>query len=163
MRIVGRFFDERRVYVEPIDLAPQVVGLEMPVGFRRDPRIAVTEDSLHGTWVHARHHDCANGLFLDGHVESLTLEELKSKNLWIVGVDERAPQNYDLLDYKMDCAIVLGAEGKGVHELVRKKCDFLVSIPMLGKVPSLNVSVAAGVVLYEIVRQRQNKATADSK
>ena len=92
-----------------------------------------------------------------------TLEELKSKNLWIVGLDERAPQNYDSLDYKMDCAIVLGAEGKGVHELVRKKCDFLISIPMLGKVSSLNVSVAAGVMLYEIVRQRREKATTDSK
>jgi len=92
-----------------------------------------------------------------------TLEELKSKNLWIVGLDERAPQNYDSLDYKMDCAIVLGAEGKGVHELVRKKCDFLISIPMLGKVPSLNVSVAAGVMLYEIVRQRREKATTDSE
>ena len=92
-----------------------------------------------------------------------TLEELKSKNLWIVGLDERAAQNYDSLDYKMDCAIVLGGEGKGLHELVRKKCDFLISIPMLGKVPSLNVSVAAGVVLYEIVRQRQKKETADSK
>src|SRR5437899_7267116 len=92
-----------------------------------------------------------------------SLEELKSKNLWIVGLDERAPQNYDSLDYKMDCAIVLGAEGKGVHELVRKKCDFLISIPMLGKVSSLNVSVAAGVMLYEIVRQRREKATTDSK
>src|SRR6266571_9351438 len=92
-----------------------------------------------------------------------TLEELKSKNLWIVGLDERAPQNYDSLDYKMDCAIVLGAEGKGLHELVRKKCDFLISIPMLGKVPSLNVSVAAGVMLYEIVRQRREKATTDSE
>jgi len=92
-----------------------------------------------------------------------TLEELKSKNLWIVGLDERAPQNYDSLDYKMDCAIVLGAEGKGVHELVRKKCDFLISIPMLGKVSSLNVSVAAGVLLYEIVRQRREKATTDSE
>ena len=94
---------------------------------------------------------------------SRTLEELKSKNLWIVGLDERAPEKYDSLDYKMDCAIVLGAEGKGVHELVRKKCDFLISIPMLGKVSSLNVSVAAGVMLYEIVRQRQKKATTDSK
>jgi len=84
-----------------------------------------------------------------------TLEELKSKNVWTVGLDERGPQSYDSLDYKMDCAIVLGAEGKGLHDLVRKKCDFLVSIPMLGKVPSLNVSVAAGVVLYEIVRQRR--------
>jgi 23S rRNA (guanosine2251-2'-O)-methyltransferase len=87
-----------------------------------------------------------------------TLEELKEKNLWIVGLDERGTQTYDTLDYKMDCAIVLGSEGKGVHDLVAKKCDFLVSIPMLGKVPSLNVSVAAGVVLYEIVRQRRKKA-----
>lgn len=86
-----------------------------------------------------------------------TLEELKEKNLWIVGLDERGTQAYDSLDYNMDCAVVLGAEGKGIHELVRKKCDFLVSIPMLGKVPSLNVSVAAGVVLYEIVRQRRKK------
>jgi len=90
-----------------------------------------------------------------------TLEELKSNNLWIVGLDERGTQTYDSLDYNMDCAIVLGAEGKGVHDLVRKRCDFLVSIPMLGKVPSLNVSVAAGVVLYEIVRQRRKKAASD--
>jgi 23S rRNA (guanosine2251-2'-O)-methyltransferase len=87
-----------------------------------------------------------------------TLEELKAKNLWIVGLDERGTQSYDALDYNMDCAIVLGSEGKGVHDLVAKKCDFLVSIPMLGKVPSLNVSVAAGVMLYEIVRQRRKKA-----
>ena len=87
-----------------------------------------------------------------------TLVELKEKNLWIVGLDERGTQSYDTLDYNMDCAIVLGSEGKGVHDLVAKKCDFLVSIPMLGKVPSLNVSVAAGVMLYEIVRQRRIKA-----
>ncbi len=86
-----------------------------------------------------------------------TLEELKSNNIWVVGLDERGKQNYDQIDYKMDCAIVLGAEGKGLHDLVARKCDFLVSIPMLGKVPSLNVSVAAGVVLYEVVRQRQQK------
>jgi 23S rRNA (guanosine2251-2'-O)-methyltransferase len=61
----------------------------------------------------------------------------------------------------MNCAIVLGAEGKGVHDLVKKKCDFLVSIPMLGKVSSLNVSVAAGVVLYEVVRQRRSKAAKE--
>ena len=55
-------------------------------------------------------------------------------------------------------ALVLGAEGKGLHDLVAKKCDFLVSIPMFGRVPSLNVSVAAGVVLYEVVRQRRKTA-----
>jgi 23S rRNA (guanosine2251-2'-O)-methyltransferase len=86
-----------------------------------------------------------------------TLEELKEQNIWMVGLDERGPKAYDALDYKMDCAIVLGAEGRGLHDLVARKCDFLVSIPMLGKVPSLNVSVAAGVMLYEIVRQRGKK------
>jgi len=86
---------------------------------------------------------------------SRTLEELKAKGLWIAGLDERGTQNYDSVDYKMDCAVVLGAEGKGLHDLVKKKCDFLISIPMLGKVPSLNVSVAAGVVLYEVTRQRR--------
>jgi 23S rRNA (guanosine2251-2'-O)-methyltransferase len=87
------------------------------------------------------------------------IEELKSRNIWTVGLDERAPQTYDRLDYKMDCALILGAEGRGLHEQIRKKCDFLVSIPMLGKVPSLNVSVAAAVVMYELARQRRSPAT----
>jgi len=86
---------------------------------------------------------------------SRTVEELKESNIWTVGLDERAIQTYDALDYNIDCALVLGGEGKGLHDLVKRKCDFLVSIPMLGKVPSLNVSVAAAVVLYEIVRQRR--------
>ena len=89
-----------------------------------------------------------------------TLEELKVKNLWIVGLDERAPQAYDAIDYRMDCALVLGAEGKGMHDLVRRKCDFLVSIPVLGEVPSLNVSVAAAVVMYELVRQRKDSSAS---
>jgi 23S rRNA (guanosine2251-2'-O)-methyltransferase len=91
-----------------------------------------------------------------------TLEDLKTKGLWMVGLDEQGKQNYDELDYKMDCAIVLGTEGKGLHDLVARKCDFLVSIPMLGKVSSLNVSVAAGVVLYEVVRQRRSRSTSPS-
>ncbi len=90
---------------------------------------------------------------------SRALEELKSKELWIVGLDERGPQTYDTVDYKMHCAVVLGAEGKGLHDLVRKHCDFVVSVPMLGKVASLNVSVAAGVVLFEVVRQRRQAAS----
>jgi 23S rRNA (guanosine2251-2'-O)-methyltransferase len=84
-----------------------------------------------------------------------TVEELKERNIWIVGLDERGNKPYDQLDYKMDCALVLGAEGHGLHEQIRKKCDFLVSIPMLGKVPSLNVSVAAAIVMYEVARQRR--------
>jgi 23S rRNA (guanosine2251-2'-O)-methyltransferase len=95
---------------------------------------------------------------------SRTVEELKEKNIWTVGLDERAKQTYDALDYNMDCALVLGGEGKGLHDLVKRKCDFLVSIPMLGKVPSLNVSVAAAVVLYEIVRQRRvGQASSDTE
>ena len=85
---------------------------------------------------------------------SRAIEDLKSKELWVVGLDERGQQTYNQIDYKMHCAVVLGAEGKGLHDLVRRHCDFLVSIPMLGRVQSLNVSVAAGVVLYEVVRQR---------
>jgi 23S rRNA (guanosine2251-2'-O)-methyltransferase len=94
---------------------------------------------------------------------SRTIEELKDNNIWTVGLDERADQTYDAVDYNMDCALVLGGEGKGLHDLVKRKCDFLVSIPMLGKVPSLNVSVAAAVVLYEIVRQRRVKGASNTK
>lgn len=91
-----------------------------------------------------------------------TIEEFKSRNIWVVGLDERGTQAYDQIDYNMDCAVVLGAEGAGVHDQVRKKCDFLVSIPMLGKVPSLNVSVAAAVVMYEAARQRRSKVSKAS-
>lgn len=84
-----------------------------------------------------------------------TLEDLKERNVWTVGLDERATQCYDALDYNMNCALVLGAEGKGLHDLVRRKCDLLVSIPMMGSVTSLNVSVAGGIVMYEILRQRR--------
>jgi len=63
---------------------------------------------------------------------SRTVQELKENNIWTVGLDERATQTYDALHYDMDCALVLGGEGKGLHDLVKRKCDFLVSIPMLG-------------------------------
>ena len=79
-----------------------------------------------------------------------------------MGLDERSKKTYYEMDYNMDCALVLGGEGKGLHDLVKRKCDFLVSIPMLGKVPSLNVSVAAAVVLYEIVRQRRRREGASN-
>jgi len=88
------------------------------------------------------------------------LDELKERGVWTVGLDERGTQVYDELDYNMHCAIVLGAEGKGLHDLVRRRCDFLVSIPMLGQVASLNVSVAGGIVMYEVARQRRAAAPA---
>lgn len=85
-----------------------------------------------------------------------SLEDLKARNVWVVGLDERGTQSYDEIDFNMDCALVLGAEGKGLHDLVQKKCDLLVSIPMMGQVSSLNVSVAGGIVMYEVLRQRRN-------
>jgi 23S rRNA (guanosine2251-2'-O)-methyltransferase len=84
-----------------------------------------------------------------------TIEDLKAANVWVVGLDERGDKSYDELDYNMNCAIVMGAEGKGLHDLVRRKCDMLVSIPMMGAVSSLNVSVAGGIVMYEVQRQRR--------
>jgi 23S rRNA (guanosine2251-2'-O)-methyltransferase len=90
-----------------------------------------------------------------------TVEELKQRNIWTIGLDEHGKQTYDTIDYNLDCALVLGAEGKGLHDLVKRKCDFLVSIPMLGKVPSLNVSVAGAIVMYEVVRQRRARGTME--
>jgi 23S rRNA (guanosine2251-2'-O)-methyltransferase len=83
------------------------------------------------------------------------MEQLKEAGYWTVGLDERAERRHIDVDYKGAVAIILGGEGAGLHELVRKRCDFLVSIPTTGPVRSLNVSVAAGVVLFEAVRQRQ--------
>ena len=82
------------------------------------------------------------------------MEELKEAGYWLVGLDERAEKSYTEADFTIPTALVLGGEGKGLHELTRKRCDFLVSIPTTGPVRSLNVSVAAGVVLFEAVRQR---------
>jgi 23S rRNA (guanosine2251-2'-O)-methyltransferase len=81
------------------------------------------------------------------------LEELKEKGYWIYGLDERGTETYDQVDYAAPTAFVLGGEGKGLHEQVRKHCDILVRIPMAGKISSLNVSVAAGVVLFEWKRR----------
>jgi 23S rRNA (guanosine2251-2'-O)-methyltransferase len=86
-----------------------------------------------------------------------TIEELKAAGYWIIGLDERADKSYTQADYTSPVAIVLGGEGKGLHELTRKRCDFVVSLPTSGPVKSLNVSVAAGVVLFEAVRQRKAK------
>ena len=85
------------------------------------------------------------------------MEEIKQAGYWLVGLDERAEKRHTDIDLSVPIALVLGGEGKGLHHLVKERCDFLVSIPTIGPVRSLNVSVAAGVVLFEAVRQRAAK------
>jgi 23S rRNA (guanosine2251-2'-O)-methyltransferase len=86
-----------------------------------------------------------------------SMEELKEAGYWLVGLDENAEKSYTEVDYTSPVGIVLGGEGQGLHDLTRKRCDFVVSLPTVGPVKSLNVSVAAGVVLFEAVRQRRAK------
>ena len=86
-----------------------------------------------------------------------TMEELKEAGYWLVGLDEHADMSYTAVDYTSPTGIVLGGEGGGLHELTRKRCDFVVSLPTTGPVKSLNVSVASGVVLFEALRQRHIK------
>jgi len=86
------------------------------------------------------------------------LEELKELGVWSVGLAGESAQAYDQVDMAGPTALVMGAEGQGLRRLVRETCDFLVSIPMRGYVGSLNVSVAAGIALFEAVRQRRGKA-----
>lgn len=85
------------------------------------------------------------------------LARLKESGCWLIGLDERAPQAFTEVDLSLPCGLVLGGEGRGLHQLVREKCDFLASIPTYGAITSLNVSVAAAVILYEAVRQRRSK------
>lgn len=80
---------------------------------------------------------------------SQTLETLKKRGFWIYGLDQRGPQLYSETDYAKPTVLVLGGEGQGLHQLVKKHCDVLVRIPMAGAISSLNVSVAAGIVLFE--------------
>jgi len=83
-----------------------------------------------------------------------TLVGLKERNIWVYGFEAQAQRSYLDLDYTGGCAVVLGGEGRGLHRLVREACDECAHIPLRGPVQSLNVSVAAGVVLYEAARQR---------
>ena len=85
-----------------------------------------------------------------------TIEYLKEKGFWIYGADAEAQTGIDAPDYQGNVALVMGSEGRGIRPLVRKKCDFLISIPMRGRVASLNVSVAAGVILFGILRKWGN-------
>jgi len=84
-----------------------------------------------------------------------SLEQMKKANVWVIGLDERGTPDYTDFDFSTDCVLVLGREGAGLHDLVKKTCDHLLRIPMAGQVSSLNVSVAGAVVMYEAMRQRR--------
>ena len=86
---------------------------------------------------------------------SQTIDELKEKGFWIVGSSLENAKNYTEVDYKISIALIVGNEEKGIRKLTASKCDFLVKIPMSGKIQSLNVSVATGILLFEILRQRR--------
>lgn len=83
-----------------------------------------------------------------------TLEEMKERGIWVVGTDASAREDYRNMDGNMPLALVIGSEGKGMGRLVKEKCDFLIKLPMAGKVTSLNASVAAGLLMYEVYRKR---------
>ncbi len=85
---------------------------------------------------------------------SRLIEQLKERNIWVVGAAAEASADYTEWDWTLPSAIFLGGEGSGLHRLVRERCDALVRIPVVGRIESLNVSVAAGILLYEAMRQR---------
>lgn len=84
-----------------------------------------------------------------------TINYLKEKNIWIYGTDAQGSSYYDEQDYKGGIGIVIGSEGFGMSRLVRENCDFLIKIPMKGKINSLNASVSAAIVMYEVMKQRR--------
>jgi 23S rRNA (guanosine2251-2'-O)-methyltransferase len=122
---------------------------------------------VHGIVRQARHAASLDGIVAKASAGALThvriatvvniaraIEELKDAGVWTIGLAADAAERYDVPDLKLPTALVLGAEGTGLRRLVRERCDRLVSIPMAGSVGSLNVSVAAGVMLFEAGRQR---------
>ena len=87
-----------------------------------------------------------------------TIKKLQEEGIWICGTDMDAKIDVFAQDYNMPIAVVIGSEGEGMSRLTKENCDFLVKIPMYGKVNSLNASVSAGIVMYEIVRKRKSIA-----
>ncbi|OCA91705.1 23S rRNA (guanosine(2251)-2'-O)-methyltransferase RlmB [Bacillus wudalianchiensis] len=85
---------------------------------------------------------------------SRTIDELKERGVWIAGTDAKGAEDYRRFDGKMPLGLVIGSEGKGIGRLIREKCDFLIQLPMAGRVTSLNASVAASVLMYEVYRRR---------
>jgi len=87
------------------------------------------------------------------------IEQLKQRNIWVIGAAEDGTSDYTDWDWTVPSALFLGSEGTGLHRLVRERCDALVRIPVHGRIESLNVSVAAGIILYEALRQRAAKSS----
>jgi 23S rRNA (guanosine2251-2'-O)-methyltransferase len=117
---------------------------------RSAPLSAVVAKSSAGASEHVRIARVAN--------LTRAIEAMKQRPIWIVGLDERGTPDYADFDFRQDCCLVLGSEGSGLHELVKRTCDHLLRIPMAGSVSSLNVSVAGAVVMYEAMRQRRGSA-----
>ena len=111
----------------------RLVGVDLP----RDKRLEVALTYIYGIG------------------RTRALETLKDKNVFVVGLDSSGEADLATVPLRAPLALVVGAEGKGLHEQARRHCDVLVRIPMSGKIPSLNVSVAAGIVLFEWKRRRK--------
>jgi 23S rRNA (guanosine2251-2'-O)-methyltransferase len=118
---------------------------------RSAPLSAVTAKSSAGASEHVRIAQVVN--------ITRALEAMKKQHIWIVGLDERGTPDYTDFDFRQDVCLVLGSEGSGLHDLVKRTCDHLLRIPMAGSVSSLNVSVAGAVVMYEAMRQRRGPGT----
>ena len=131
---------------------------------------SVDATGAHGVVRQARHAAALDGIVAKASAGAVTtvriatvvniaraLDELKEAGVWTVGLAGDAAERYDEIDLTVPTAIVLGAEGSGLRRLVRERCDRLAAIPMRGQVESLNVSVAAGVMLFEAVRQRRSR------
>ncbi len=85
-----------------------------------------------------------------------TIKQLKKEHIWVIGTDGQAPKDYRTIESKLPIAIVIGNEGKGISRLVKEQCDWLIHIPMKGKISSLNASVAGGLLMYEVYRKRHS-------
>jgi len=86
---------------------------------------------------------------------SRSIDELKNMGFWVVGTDMEDSQDYRCIDYSSKIALILGSEGNGISRIVREKCDYIAQIPMYGQVNSLNASVAAGIMIYEVIRSKK--------
>ena len=145
-------------------------GVEDPHNFGAIAR-TVDASGAHGIVRQARHSAALEGAAAKASAGALAvvriatvvniaraIEALKAAGVWTIGLAGEAEERYDAVDFTLPSAVVLGGEGDGLRRLTRERCDRLVRIPMQGAVDSLNVSVAAGVVLFEAVRQRRGAA-----